>query len=257
MNEFEEFAFEVKFMNCEVDRSQDLRVIKSDENFERFVGASSNIKNGDFRLLNIIDKRDREIVKNHLCKKSEYVQFDFCITGASGETNLVHCSAQRVPGTKINRLTIADISQSEKKTERLKKRADALGSLIDVVKVGICLFKVNRDMHFEAIYVNNGCCQLFGTEKERLNDKAYRIDELIHPDDKSSVFQAIGTSMATKKPIDLVLRVITHKDSYIRCKFNAEINRYEEDGCPVFHATFTDVTGVTDQENIFYITQNV
>ena len=55
--------------------------------------------------------------------------------------------------------------------------------------------------------------------------------------------------MATKKPIDMELRIITHKDSYIWCKFNAGIQRYDKDNCPVFHAMFTDVSAIKRAQN--------
>ena len=246
MSSVEDFAFDVEFMCCEVDCAKDFKIITADERFIDFVGASfSEIEQGGLYLHDVISKEDREKVIKQLCKKdSNYSYFNFCMKHSSGETVYVHCAAQKSDDSKISRLTIADVSHSEKKTEMIKKRADALGSLIDVIKVGICLFKVNKDMHFEAIYINNACCLFFGTEKERLIDRDYRIDELIHPEDKSEVFQAIGTAMATKKPIDIVMRVITGKDNYTWCRFSADINRYDESGCPVFHATFTDVTSL-------------
>lgn len=249
MNEIDEFAFEVEFMSCEVDRAEELKVLSADSHFAEYARVHpSKIKEGKVYLIDYISTEDREKVLSFLRKKdSPYVYFDFCILGDFGETKLVHCTAQNYPRSTISKLTIADVSRSEKKTEILKKRADALGSLIDVVSVGICLFKVNEDMHFEAIYVNQACCSFFGTDKERVIERAYRIDELIHPDDKSEVFQAIGHSMATKKPVELIMRVKTHKKRYLWCKFSAAIHRYEDDGCPVFQATFTNVSGLVDE----------
>ena len=124
-----------------------------------------------------------------------------------------------------------------------------MNHLIDMVTGGVCLFKVNRDMHFEALYANEACCKYFGTTKESFNERPYRIDDLIYPDDRSAAFQAIGVAMATKKPIDMELRIITHKDSYIWCKFNAGIQRYDKDNCPVFHAMFTDVSAIKRAQN--------
>ena len=247
---FDEFEFEVEFMSCEVDRAEELKVISADSHFAEYANVHpSKIKQGKVFLIDYIIEDDREKVLSFLRKKdSPYVYFDFCIKGEMGENNLVHCTAQNFPRSTISKLTIADVSRSEKKTEILKKRADALGSLIDIVNVGICLFKVNKDMHFEAIYVNQACCSFFGTDKERVIERAYRIDELIHPEDKSSVFQAIGLSMATKQPVEMIFRVKTHRSRYLWCKFSADINRYEPDGCPVFHATFTNVSGLVDEK---------
>lgn len=103
-------------------------------------------------------------------------------------------------------------------------------------------------MHIEALYLNESCCRFFGTEKGKYSSQAYRLDELIHPDDKSLVFQAIGGAMATKKAIDMDVRIKTHRDSYMWCKLNAGIQRYDNDNCPVFHAVFTDITKIKESE---------
>jgi PAS domain S-box-containing protein len=123
-----------------------------------------------------------------------------------------------------------------------------MNHLIDLVTGGVCLFKVSQNLHIEALYLNQTCCNLFGTDKNSYTNQAYRLDELIHPEDKSLVFQAIGKSMASKKPIDLEFRVKEHADSYIWCKCNADIQRYDSDNCPIFHAMFTDITRIKEAE---------
>lgn len=251
MQSVEELAFDVEFMSFEVDKADKLRIISSDSNFTDFLSDENTLKleQGKLFLYDIVDKEDRENVVRLICRKNErYAYFNFFIINSKGKKILIHCAAQNIPETSICSLTIADVSRSERKTQKLQKRADALRSLIDEINVGICLFKVNKDMHFEAVNINKACCSFFGTERELLFDKAFRIDDLIYKDDKSTVFQAIGKSIATKQPIDLVVRVITHKGSYLWCKFNAAVYRYDEDNCPVFYATFTDVTELMDKK---------
>ena len=244
MSEIEELAFDVEFMCCEVDRADNLKVVSADSHFADFIGVdSSEIGKNSIYLYDTIDSKDRENVIAQLRKKgAPYAYFDFCLRNRKNKVVLVHCCAQNIPKSKISRLTIADVSRSERKTQKLQQRADALRNLIDEVNVGICIFKVNKDMHFETLNINKACCSFFGTQRELLVDKAFRIDDLIHPDDKSEVFQAIGKAMATKNPINMTMRVITHKNSFMNCKFSAAILRYDEDGCPVFHATLTDIS---------------
>ena len=244
MSDIEELAFDVEFMCCEVDRADNLRVVSADGHFADFIGADpAEIDKKKIYLYDIIDKKERENVIAQLRRKgAPYVYFDFCLRNKNNKVVLVHCCAQNISKSKVSRITIADVSRSERKTQKLQMRADALRNLIDEVNVGICIFKVNKDMHFEALNINKACCSFFGTQRELLVDKAFRIDDLIHPDDKSEVFQAIGKSMATKMPIDMTMRVITHKNSFMNCKFSAAILRNDEDGCPVFHATLTDIT---------------
>ena len=68
-------------------------------------------------------------------------------------------------------------------------------------------------MHIEVQYLNEGACRIFGTTKQAYVNKNYRLDELIHPEDKSIVFQAIGKAMATDGECDLEIRTIVHKAS--------------------------------------------
>ena len=120
--------------------------------------------------------------------------------------------------------------------------------LIDLVTGGVCLFKVTSDMHIEVHYLNEGACRIFGTTKLAYGQQIYRLDELIHPDDKSKVFQAIGKAMATDGECDLEIRTIVHKNEYKWCKFNAAIQKYDEDNTPIFHAMITDITRIKEAE---------
>ena len=54
--------------------------------------------------------------------------------------------------------------------------------------------------------------------------------------------------MATGEPLDLEYRVMTHRDEFIWCKCNAAVQKYDEDGSPIFHAIFTDITRIKTAE---------
>jgi PAS domain S-box-containing protein len=54
--------------------------------------------------------------------------------------------------------------------------------------------------------------------------------------------------MATNEPMDIEFRTIAHQNEYKWCKVNAAIERYDDDGSPVFHAMLTDVTKVKEAE---------
>ncbi len=237
-------------MSCVVDKADNLRVTETDAHFSDFTGVSAaEIYSGGVNLLDILMPKERETVMKELCKKdSPYVYIDFHLKNKNNEYIYIHCLSQSIPGTTRSRLALADISQSQKKSELIKEEADAMNSLIDLVEGGVCLFKVTQDMHFEPIYMNSACAKFFGTSSEYAVGKAHRLEELIHPDDKSRVFQAVGNSMATKKPINLEIRVITHKNSFIWVKLDSAIQRYDTDGCPVFHAVFTDISHVKEAE---------
>ena len=231
-------------MCCEVDKADNLRVISSDSHFSEYTGVHpSKIKQGKLFLNDIINPRDRENVRRAICKKnSPFVYLDFSVRGKDGEEDYIHCSANNVEGTTLCRLTMVDVSRSQKSSEALKARNDEMRELIDLVNAGVCLFKVTRDMEFTALYLNQACCDMFGTSKSVYADRTYRLDELIFADDRSAVFQAVGKAMATKKPIDMELRIKTHKSDVMWCKFGASVHHYDDDGCPVFHGIFSDIT---------------
>ncbi len=243
-------AYEVEFLNCVIDKADDYRVVEADSHFAEFAGIHpSKIKQGKVFLTDIIEPADRQYVFDRLCKKSsKYVYIDFNIIKKSGERVFIHCSAQNFENSKQCRLVFADVSKSREKARELSERAREANHLIDLVTGGVCLFKVTPDMHFDVLYLNNAGCRLFGTSKESYSRRVYRIDELIHPEDKTVVFQAIGKAMATGEPIDLEYRVMAHRDEFIWCKCNAAVNKYDSDGSPVFHAMFTEITRIKQAE---------
>ena len=246
----EERAFEVDFLNCVVDKEDNFRVVDSDSHFSSFFGVHpSKIHQGKLFLQEIINPSERQEVLSKICKKdSPYIYMDFDVVKKDGRRDYVHCTAQNYENSSLCRLVFADVSRSREKTEKIREQAREVNHLIDLVSGGVCLFRVTPNMHFEALYLNEACCHLFGTDKESFNSKVHRIDELIHPEDKTLVFQAVGRAMATGEEIDLEYRVMPHKNSYIWCKCNAAVHKRDEDGSPIFHAVFTDITRIKEAE---------
>lgn len=250
MSEMQNVAYDVEFMTCVIDKADNLCVKDSDSHFSDFVGVHpSKIKQGKLHFLDLLVPQDRERIMQVICKKdSPHIYVDFYIKRKDDRMSLVHAAGVNVPNSTICHLTMADVTRSVEREEKLKAKTKEMNHLIDLVTGGVCLFKVNQDMHFEVLYANETCCKYFGTDKESILSRDYRIDELIHPDDKSMAFQSIGTAMATKKPIDIELRLITHKNEYIWCKMNSAIQRYDKDNCPIFHAMFSDITKLKEAE---------
>lgn len=246
----EELDFEVEFLCCVVDKKKDMLVVDADKHFCEFVGVHpSKIKQGKLKLIDLILPKKRQEIMEKLCKKdSPYVYQNLYIKDNSGKYNYVHCTARNNDKDSLCQITFADVGRSIEKSKIYRDRARTMKHLIDLVNGGVCLFKVNQDMHFEVLFANEACCRYFGTSKDKFKDKAFRIDELIHPEDKSAAFQAVGSAMATKKPIEMELRVITHEGEYIWCKMDSGIQRYDTDNCPIFHAMFTDITDIKDAE---------
>ena len=243
-------VYEVDFMNLVVDKADGLKVVDCDNHFCEFTGLHpSKIKQGKLFLHDIIKPIYREEIMRVLCKKnSPYVYFDAEFVDKDENEVFIHCTGQNYEESSLCRLTLADVSKSQELQLQLRKKAKEMNYLIDLVTGGVCLFKVTSDMHIEVHYLNEGACRIFGTTKQAYAQQIYRLDELIHPDDKSKVFQAIGKAMATDGECDLEIRTIVHKNEYKWCKFNAAIQKYDEDNTPIFHAMITDITRIKEAE---------
>ena len=243
-------VYEVDFMNLVVDKADGLKVVDCDNHFCEFTGVHpSKIKQGKLFLHDIIKPIYREEIMRVLCKKnSPYVYFDAEFVDKDENEVFIHCTGQNYEESSLCRLTLADVSKSQELQLQLRKKAKEMNYLIDLVTGGVCLFKVTSDMHIEVHYLNEGACRIFGTTKQAYGQQIYRLDELIHPDDKSKVFQAIGKAMATDGECDLEIRTIVHKNEYKWCKFNAAIQKYDEDNTPIFHAMIKDITRIKEAE---------
>lgn len=242
--------YDVEFMNLVVDKADNLRVTDCDSHFTRFTGVHySKIKQGKLFLLDIIKPIYREEIMKALCKKEcPYVYFNAEFIDKSKNEVLIHCTGQNFEDSSLCRLTLADLSRFEERQEKLRNKAKEMNYLIDLISGGVCLFKVTQDMHIETMYLNEGACKMFGTTKNTYQTQLHRLDELIHPQDKSLVFQAIGKAMATGTSIDIEFRSVVHKNEYKWCKVNAEMQSYDENNNPIFHAMLTDITSVKETE---------
>lgn len=241
--------YEVEFMNAVVDKANDLQVVDADSHFARFVGVHpSKIKEGKLFLYDKLKPADRERVMQSICKKGArftYITMD--LLDQKGAPLFVHCVGQNYEDSTLCRMTFADVSESRRRQERLRAKTVEMNELIDLVCGGVCLFKVTPEMHIECLYLNQGCCRLFGTSQESSRQRAYRLDELLHPDDRSAVFQAIGRAMAVGEEVECECRVRVHENEFIWCQLQAGIQRFEGE-CPVFHAVFTDITRIKEAE---------
>lgn len=250
LDTFDDSTYEIEFMNLIVDKADNLLVVDSDRHFSEFTGVHpSKIKEGKLFLHDFIKPMYREQIMKTLCKKnSPYVYFDAEFINKDGKEVFIHCTGQNWESSTLCRLTLADVSKSQLKQEQLNKRARAMDHLIDMVTGGVCLFKVTSEMHIEAQYMNEAACRLFGTSKELYKKQNYRFDELIHPEDKTNVFQAIGKAMATGEAVEAEFRTIVHEGEYRWCKFSSAIESYDENNNPVFHAMITDITSIKEAE---------
>ena len=245
-SEKEEIAFQVAFMHCVVNRADDLIITECDKHFAEFIGMDQEeIVREKLSLYNIIIPHDREETAKRLNDKaSRYIYFDCRIKNANGDYIKINATGQNSTDSKLCRLTFADVSRNIEKSQALKAQAKEMKKLIDVINCGVALFKVHSDLRFTPLFLNETSCRLLGTTKEDYRNRDALLDDLIHPEDRSRVFQAIGNAMATRNPISIELRLQAHKNQYVWCKMDSAILRYDSDGCPIFHAVFTNLVTI-------------
>lgn len=250
MNNTAEKENSLEFMNLVVDKADNLRVTECDSHFCEFTGVHpSKIKQGKLFLHDIILPVYREDIMRVLCKKdSPYVYFDAEFYDKDDNTVFIHCTGENFENSSLCRLTLADASNLIKKQVALQRQAKEMNYLIDLVTGGVCLFKVTDDMSLDVKYLNEAGCRLFSTTKERYARENYSLEDLIHKEDRSDVFQAIGKAMATDAPVDVEFRIKSSSKQVKWCKASAGIQYYDYDENPVFHAVLTDVTSVKQAE---------
>lgn len=250
IKDIEELPYEVDFMSIAIDKSDNLRVVYGDTHFSDFTGLHpSKIKDGKLSLYDIIRPADRERITQALFKKNaRFVYLDFDLIDKNSNPVFLHCIGENYESNNLCRLTFADVSNSVKKSRALQERAMNMSELIDLVDGGVCLFKVSPEMHCIPLFFNEGCCRVFGTTIANSRLKDNFLEDLVHPDDRSAVFQAIGKSMATNETFKTECRVRIKKGEYIWCQVNAGIQKYDGE-CPVFHAALTDITRIKEAEN--------
>ena len=236
-------GYDVDFMNLVVDKADDLKVIDCDRHFTEFAGVHiSKIHQGKLDLMELILPVYRETVFKTLCKKdSPFVYFDAEFIDKNGDSVYIHCTGQNYERSTLCRLTLADISRSKRRAEAVKEQALRLDTLIDMLDGGVCVFKVDDDMHIDITYINDYGCRIFGTTKSAMELGNYRLEQLIHRDDRSAVYQAIGKSLATGDKLEITFKIKSRENIQRRCMLRGGILRYEDEH-PVFHAVLTDIT---------------
>ena len=222
--------YEVEFMNVVVDKANDLQVTDADSHFAQFAGVHpSKIKQGKLFLYDKLKPADRERVMQNICKKgARFTYMTMDLLDKKGTPLFVHCVGQNYEDSTLCRMTFADVSESRRRQEQLRAQAVEMNELIDLVCGGVCLFMIDEKTAI-------------------MRCEPQKLDELLHPDDRSAVFQAIGRAMAVGEEVDCECRVRVHEGEFIWCQLRAGIQRYEGE-CPVFHAVFTDITRIKAAE---------
>lgn len=245
---------EVELFYAVVDKSEDLKVVDFDSHFAELSGMHpSKIKQGKLSLLDMLKPCDREKLIKKLCSKNRYIYTDFEILENLKKPIYVYSVCENITGTNLCRIMMSEVvCEKERKGFKLIETDDFRYSLADEIICPVCLFRVDDEMQTEAFYMNKNCCRLFETTQESVKNNGFRIDLTVAEDDKTLLFQSIGTSLATGEPIDMYFHIYKNKFDIVRCRLRAEIAGYDRENRPVFNAVIDEPDDISQSAQYIF-----
>lgn len=245
---------EVELFYAVVDKSEDLKVVDFDSHFAELSGMHpSKIKQGKLSLLDMLKPCDREKLIKKLCSKNRYIYTDFEILENLKKPIYVYSVCENITGTNLCRITMSEVvCEKERKGFKLIETDDFRYSLADEIICPVCLFRVDDEMQTEAFYMNKSCCRLFETTQESVKNNGFRIDLTVAEDDKTLLFQSIGTSLATGEPIDMYFHIYKNKFDIVRCRLRAGIAGYDRENKPVFNAVIDEPDDISQSTQYIF-----
>ena len=245
---------EVELFYAVVDKSEDLKVVDFDSHFSELSGVHpSKIKQGKLSFLDMLKPCDREKLIQKLCSKNRYIYTGFEILKNFKEPVYVYCICENISGTNLCRIMMSEVEYgNSKKSLKLIEADDFRYSLADEIICPVCLFRVDDEMQTEAFYMNKSCCRLFETTQEAVKNNGFRIDLTVADDDKTLLFQSIGTSLATGEPIDMYFHIYKNKFDIVRCRLRAEIAGYDKETRPVFNAVIDEPDDISQSAQYIF-----
>ena len=109
-----------------------------------------------------------------------------------------------------------DITECKKQEETLKQNQRTLETLISNLP-GV-VYKCQNDPQWTMEFVSDGCFKLTGYQPEDLiMNKKISFNDLIHPDDRQSVWDTVQISLKEQKPYKITYKIITsdHKQKHV------------------------------------------
>ncbi len=137
------------------------------------------------------------------------------VSGIKQDGHTVHAEIESrkiiYKGKQVRIAAIRDITERHHLREEVKDSRERLNRILDNLP-GVA-YKCKNNKNWSMTFVSQGSYQLFGFSPEELTEQGTtNFDELIHPDDKESVWQTIQETINKNQNYEVEYRVITKQN---------------------------------------------
>ena len=247
-------SVEVELFYAVVDKSDSLRVVDFDSHFAEFAGVHpSKIKEGKLYFLELLKPSDRERLIQKLRTKNRYIYNDFELLKHMQEPVFIYSLCENIPGTNLCRITMSNVLCAGTRPKVMRDE-DLLYNynIAESVPCPVCLFRVDDEMCTEVFYLNKSGCAFFETTPMAVRTNPLRLDERIADEDRTILFQSVGSSLTSGEQIDMFCHVQRGRFDVSRCRLKAAICGYDREERPVFSAVLIDLDGENDGDDCIF-----
>lgn len=168
------------------------------------------------------------------CPKKTYLRTTLRVIAISGEHYLIYC-------TNENMTALREAEMKEQKT------AEHMQSIMENVSSGITA-TIIRGEEVEILFVNNRYYEILGYTKEQYEKEIIRTYDLIYPEDRQRVFEAVEETNKNGKTKELEYRAIRRDKKVIWLKNVISMTTFSGIDEPVQLGICTDITGKKQAE---------
>ncbi len=181
------------------------------------------------------------------------------ITTPSGKRKWVEISS--IPKKQKDKSTIwhgfhQDITEKKELEQANRKNEFLLEQLTEGLNGGLIQSIIHNDKKIELTYLSDGIFKIGELTQDEINQNPQMLFDLIHPEDKESVIEAIFNASITLKPYKNEYRIITKSGKTKWIKVNASPKLAQNDAV-LNNAFYEDITKQKQQEIEIIKNQNL
>src|SRR5450830_384067 len=171
-------------------------------------------------LLSFVHPEDKPLAEariNSLIQgKRNKALLEFRLIGLNGDSHWVEMRARNTTSYKGERSsvigTLTDISQSKVIEAGLRNNRHQLSTLIN--NTPGMIYRCKNDKHWSFEFVSDGCFEVTGYEPyEMVNNPSFSYMQIIHPDDRTIVKEAVQRKVDQEQKFQIMYRIITRSGS--------------------------------------------
>lgn len=224
----------------------DMSIFSANGEFNRLagVGGSKIGPLGSFFEF-VVPEDQQRIRRYHAQRRMEGgkapSEYEFQLISRSGEKRLISLTVDMIPGTDKSVLSLIDITVKKRTELALRESERRMTTLLNNFPGIVYRCKHSDDWQIE--YVSPGCRELTGHDAGSFMGSLDRyFSQLIHPDDRKSVWNEIQRALQQKKSYGITYRIRTLSGQE-RWVWEQGVGHYSDQGEVVaFEGFITDIT---------------